>query len=61
MECPFCKSDNIISGYLMGAYKIRFISNNDRHFAKDTYPVDIYVCKECGSVVRIKVKNPEKL
>lgn len=61
MECPFCKSENIISGYLMGGYKIRFISNNDKHFAKDAHRIDVYVYKECGAVVNIKIKNPEKL
>ncbi len=62
MECPYCKGTDIIQGYLMSGYQVHFVPLSEkRRLVKDTYAINVCVCKDCGMFVGFKLRNPEKL
>jgi hypothetical protein len=58
MKCSICNGDEMIKGKFGGGYNVVFIPEGQKFvLMKEVYPVEVTVCKNCGSVVNIAVKK----
>ena len=65
MTCPICNSDKLLEGKIDGSTRLPF----SVQIPIQSFPyvqgfsskLDATVCKECGNIVQVKVRNLEGL
>ncbi len=59
-KCPYCNSENIIETDLFGDRCMTVVTYADTLFSKKEF-IHASVCLNCGSIIRLFVKEPKRL
>ena len=57
-KCPFCKGENIIEANLATSHPASLVSDD---FFERREHIYAEVCLNCGSIIRLFVKEPKRL